>query len=241
MSEGMIRCGRRKGFTTVYRDVAQDARLTLKARGLYLLMQSLPDDWEYSVAGLAKKAGTGKDQIRSALNELMDVGYLVKEQTHDADGKFAGNIYILQEEAPPLSENPTTGNPTTRNPTEHNKEINNTPLNPPKGEGERKTRREKTEAKWRPEAFNYFWEFYRTHVRGEDRAGAIREWDKLKPDDALLSVMSHALAVQLESPEWKRGIGIPYACRWLRNRRWEDVAAAEPPEEEPEEVYGWET
>lgn len=130
MSDSVFKCGRRKGFTTVYRDVAQDERLSLKARGLFLLMQSLPDDWNYTVAGLAKKAGVGKDQIRSGLKELLDVGYLVKEQTHNEAGKFAGNVYILQEEAPPLSGNPTTENPSTvfpltENPTEHNKDKKN--------------------------------------------------------------------------------------------------------------------
>lgn len=130
MSDSVFKCGRRKGFTTVYRDVAQDERLSLKARGLFLLMQSLPDDWNYTVAGLAKKAGAGKDQIRSGLKELLDVGYLVKEQTHNEAGKFAGNVYILQEEAPPLSGNPTTENPSTvfpltENPTEHNKDKKN--------------------------------------------------------------------------------------------------------------------
>lgn len=240
MSDSVIKCGRRKGFTTVYRDVAQDSRLSLKARGLYLLMQSLPDDWNYTVAGLAKKAGVGKDQIRSGLKELLDVGYLVKEQTHDESGKFGGNVYILQEEAPPLSENPTTGNPSTENPTEQNKEINNNPPISPQGDAPAK-RKGKAEPKWKPEVFRAFWEYYRTHARGEDRAGAVREWDRLKPDDDLIAVMSHALAVQLATDEWRRGIGIPYACRWLKNRRWEDVATEAPSDsDELEEVYGWE-
>ena len=26
----------------------------------------------------------------------------------------------------------------------------------------------------------------------------------------------------MESEEWQRGIGIPYASTWLNNRRWED-------------------
>ena len=125
MSESIFRAGRRRGFAVVYREVAQDRRLSLKARGLFLLLQSLPDSWQYTVSGLATLAGTGKDQIRSALKELLQVGYLVKEQAHDEGGRFAGNIFVLQEEAP-LSENPTTvqpsegplsGNPTTENPS----------------------------------------------------------------------------------------------------------------------------
>lgn len=152
MAESVFKGGRRRGFTTVYRDVAQDRRLSLKARGLFLLLQSLPDDWQYTISGLATMAGTGKDQIRSGLNELLDIGYLVKEQSHDAGGKFAGNIFVLQEEAP-LSENPTTvegqnaplsgnpipekptmGKPSTENPTlidkESKRKINKTPKAP---------------------------------------------------------------------------------------------------------------
>ena len=97
----------KNGWTTIYRSVAQDDRLTLKARGLFLLMQSLPEDWTYTISGLASKAGTGKDQIRAALKELEKVGYLIKDQAHDPSGKFTGNVFILQDEAP-LSENPTT-------------------------------------------------------------------------------------------------------------------------------------
>ena len=84
MAESIIKINRSHGYAVVFRSVAQDVRLSLKARGLFLLMQSLPDDWSYSISGLAKKANTGKDTIRSALKELADVGYLVKEQAHDS-------------------------------------------------------------------------------------------------------------------------------------------------------------
>lgn len=130
--------GRRKGYAVVYRSVAQDKRLSLKARGLFLLMQSLPEDWKYTISGLANVAGTGKDQIRAALKELMDTGYLVMEQSHDDGGKFAGNVFVLQEDAPlsenpttvektasPLSGKPSTEKPSTENPTLYNKNIQN--------------------------------------------------------------------------------------------------------------------
>lgn len=155
MNDAIFKGGRRRGFTTVYREVAQDRRLSLKARGLFLLLQSLPETWQYTISGLATLAGTGKDQIRSGLAELLKVGYLVKEQAHDEGGRFSGNIFVLQEEAP-LSENPTTvyeqtvplsGNPipekpmtekpSTENPTlidkYNNKKINKTPKAPKRG------------------------------------------------------------------------------------------------------------
>lgn len=109
MPESSVRFSRKKAFTTLYREVAQDSRLSLESRGLLLLIASLPEDWEYSVAGLAKTAGCGRDKLRRILVELERVGYLAREQRHDPGGKFAGNVYIIQDEAPPLPENPATG------------------------------------------------------------------------------------------------------------------------------------
>ena len=67
MGEGTVQFRRKKAFATLYREVAQDERLSLESRGLLVLMASLPEDWEYSVSGLAKKAGCGKDKLRRIL------------------------------------------------------------------------------------------------------------------------------------------------------------------------------
>ncbi|WP_245185064.1 hypothetical protein [Flavonifractor sp. AGMB03687] len=66
--------------------------------------------------------------------------------------------------------------------------------------------------------------------------GAVEEWDKLQPDDTLIDRMARALARQKASEEWQRGIGIPYACRWLRKRRWEDVPAQPQAQTPPQRV-----
>ena len=67
--------------------------------------------------------------------------------------------------------------------------------------------------------FERFWKAYPCK---RDKASARREWDRLEPDRKLMLTMSAALERQKASEQWQRGIGIPYACRWLRNRRWED-------------------
>ena len=125
MGEGTVQFRRKKAFATLYREVAQDERLSLESRGLLVLMASLPEDWEYSVSGLAKKAGCGKDKLRRILGELEKVGYLAREQSHGRGGKFGGNIYIIQDDAPPLSGKPDNGQtrqretPPTGFPTQH--------------------------------------------------------------------------------------------------------------------------
>lgn len=105
---------------------------------------------------------------------------------------------------------------------------------PPK----RKRRATKSAPDYRPDTFARFWAAY---PRGEDKQGAIAAWDELKPDDATLQAMSRALVRQKASEEWQRGIGIPYAVRWLRRRRWEDEikAPAPPPERAGGDLPVW--
>ena len=95
----------------------------------------------------------------------------------------------------------------------------------------RKKREPKAAPDWKPERFARFWESY---PRGEDKQAAIREWDKLQPDDVLLREMALGLARDMQSPDWQQGIGIPYACRWLKHRRWEDEHRTPPQEPEPQ-------
>ena len=142
MSESQIKSGRKKGFVVLFRSAAQDSRLSLEARGLFALMISLPENWEYSVTGLAKKAGCGREKARRLLRELQTVGYLAREQSHDAGGQFSGAVYVLQDEAPPLdgfpgnggtgnaplpekptTDEPSTAGPSTENAPEKNKEL----------------------------------------------------------------------------------------------------------------------
>ena len=91
----------------------------------------------------------------------------------------------------------------------------------PPEDGKARKKRERKAASWEPEMFERFWKCY---PRGEDKQGAIAEWDRLKPDRDTMLAMSRALKIQMQSEEWLRGVGIPYAVRWLRHRRWEDEA-----------------
>ena len=142
--EKKIKSGRKKGFVVLFRSAAQDDRLSLEARGLFALMVSLPENWSYTVAGLAKKAGCGREKARRLLQELQTVGYLVREQSHDGGGKFSGAVYVLQDEAPlpenpsngetknaPLPEKPTTAEPSTAGPSTENAPEKNKELKTP--------------------------------------------------------------------------------------------------------------
>lgn len=118
---GKIKLNKKDNFTIISNSVLKNANLTLKAKGLYAYMWSLPDDWDYSVAGLTKVLKEGKDAINEALKELEREGYLVRTILR-AGGKFADMDYILHEtpQRVPFTENPQAENPFTENPQQIN-------------------------------------------------------------------------------------------------------------------------
>lgn len=134
------------------------------------------------------------------------------------------------------------GGTKSENVNKEEESIEDIPPLPPKGGRRAGRKKDKSVPDWNPERFEAFWEYYRTHARGEDRQGAAKAWDKLQPDDALIDAMARALQDQVRSESWRDGVGIPYAKTWLNNARWKDTPKAprdpEPPEEEGRQ-YGW--
>lgn len=118
---GKIKLEKRKGYTVISNSVLRNKNISLKAKGLYAYMWSLPDDWNYSVEGLTKVLKEGKDAINMALKELEREGYLVRS-TLRRGGKFSDIDYTLFEEPQilPVTENPHTVNPVTENPQQIN-------------------------------------------------------------------------------------------------------------------------
>ena len=124
----VFRVERTRDYTVMSNYHLRDKNLSLKAKGLLSQMLSLPEDWDYTLAGLSYINRESKDAIRSAVNELEKAGYVQRRQTTDANGKFSVNEYIIHEcpvtPAPslekPLSENPTTDNPSTGKPLSEN-------------------------------------------------------------------------------------------------------------------------
>lgn len=54
----------------------KEKEMSLKAKGLLSLMLALPDDWEYSIAGLVTICKEEEKAIKSTLKELKEFGYL---------------------------------------------------------------------------------------------------------------------------------------------------------------------
>ena len=97
--------------------------MSLKAKGLLSFMLSLPEDWDYTMAGLAICHKDGLDSVRSAMKELQDYGYVSVSRVRNEKGQLAEADYVIREN--PIAEKPAWGNPTQEKHTQINTNINN--------------------------------------------------------------------------------------------------------------------
>lgn len=72
----VIRVEKTQDYTVMSNFHFKDQRLSLKAKGLISEMLSLPDEWDYSIAGLVSINQENESAIKSALKELKQAGYL---------------------------------------------------------------------------------------------------------------------------------------------------------------------
>ena len=112
----VFRIEKNANYTVMSNYHLRDKSLPLKAKGLLSVMLSLPEDWDYTLKGLATLSADGLDTVRSAVNALEQAGYITRRQTSDERGRFAGNEYHVYEYPPsasPSSASPLSGNPIT--------------------------------------------------------------------------------------------------------------------------------
>ena len=81
-------------FTYLNNTCIRDKNLSLKAKGLHTYFMSLPPGWKLYKRELVKHSRDGMDSVNSALNELINAGYVeVTKQQRTDSGQFSGNVY----------------------------------------------------------------------------------------------------------------------------------------------------
>ena len=133
----VFRVERNTGYTVMSNHHLRNKELSLKAKGLLSQMLSLPEDWDYTLAGLSYINREKIDAIREAVRELERAGYIQRSRERDEKGRLRGTDYIIYEQPPnldlptlenPTLENPTQEKPTLENPMQLNKDIQKTDL-----------------------------------------------------------------------------------------------------------------
>ena len=135
----VFRVERTAGYTVMSNHHLRNKDLSLKAKGLLSQMLSLPEDWDFTLAGLSYINREKIDAIREAIRELEKAGYVVRTRERDGKGRLRGADYVIYEQPQqpvsdlpaldnPMLENPTLEKPMLENPTQLNKDISKTDL-----------------------------------------------------------------------------------------------------------------
>ena len=140
----VFRVERNTGYTVMSNHHLRNKELSLKAKGLLSQMLSLPEDWDYTLAGLSHINREKIDAIREAVKELEKAGYIVRSRERDEKGRLRGADYVIYEQPqpkepeaatsggqPPILDLPTLENPTLDNPTLEKPMLENPTLENP--------------------------------------------------------------------------------------------------------------
>ena len=109
----VFRIEKTRDYTVMSNYHLRDMSLSLKAKGLLSLMLSLPENWDYTMKGLARICKDGIDSISGGIRELEAHGYLVRVRVRGANGQLGSIEYTILEQ-------PKTPSPTQEKPIREN-------------------------------------------------------------------------------------------------------------------------
>ena len=114
----VFRIEKTRDYTVMSNYHLRDMSLSLKAKGLLSLMLSLPENWDYTMKGLARICKDGIDSISGGIRELEAHGYLVRARVRGANGQLGSIEYTILEQ--PKAPSPTQEKPILENPVQAN-------------------------------------------------------------------------------------------------------------------------
>ena len=114
----VFRIEKARDYTVMSNYHLRDMLLSLKAKGLLSLMLSLPENWDYTMKGLARICKDGIDSISGGIRELEAHGYLVRARVRNENGQLGSIEYTILEQPKeptqtpaPVREKPIRENP----------------------------------------------------------------------------------------------------------------------------------
>lgn len=94
----IYRVERTRDYTVMSNYHLKDRELSLKAKGLLSMILSLPDEWNYTLRGLAAISKEGVDAIGSTVRELEKAGYIIRRQLRGEKGRISDTEYTIYEQ-----------------------------------------------------------------------------------------------------------------------------------------------
>ena len=120
----IIRKQAKSRFTAVDNEPVWSDSLSLKAKGMLLVLLSLPDNWQFNQKGLQQFMSDREASIKTSLDELEYNGYLSRWRERDEDGTMGESVWVVRET--PNLENPELDSSVLENPRLLNTKGTNT-------------------------------------------------------------------------------------------------------------------
>lgn len=199
MEKAIIRRSKNRNYSVICNEVFKDKSLSLKAKGLYAVIMSLPDDWDFSMRGICELSKENYTAVNNAFKELEAAGYCKRCRTTQ-NGRITGYEYFFFE------------NKVTEPCLEFAKDE-------APNDGATETKQPKQEAKKSKVEEIPFEDFYKLYPLKKSKQNAERAWKKLKQEDrrrAIDALPSYIADCVREQRSFK------HPSTYLNQRTWED-------------------
>ncbi|OAE37663.1 hypothetical protein [Agrobacterium tumefaciens] len=202
---------RGSGFTQVPNQLINDNRISFRAKGIWALIESKPDNWVFRESNLVGASTEGRDAFRAAAKELIAFGWLHRFQERNSQGHFVTIYELLYS---PLTEKPSTVKPSTESQASYKDQDSKTDKSPQSPQGP---------CGWESNSgFMKVMEAYsKLNPSRVSPAKAWVVWQQEKLDASAEQILL-ALPTFAALDQWKRDGGryIPNFAKWLADGAW---------------------
>ena len=87
----------RDRWVVIDQAVIRNPRISHRARGVLVLLLSMPDDWVVNSEWVAMHGSEGRDAVRAALAELERAGHIVRHKSQDAHGRWTARSVVYEQ------------------------------------------------------------------------------------------------------------------------------------------------
>lgn len=211
-----------KNHVTINNAIMKERDVSLKAKGLFALVMSLPDDWDFSIKGICAITKENYTAVNSAIHELIDAGYC-RRQTVKENGKFVGCDYEFSEvkTGSPRLDFTHTGNPRVENLNGNN--INstiNSPLNDNISSINTSDKKEdKSVSNDTPKVDSLFETFWEKYGYKKSKKPTISAWRKLNKEQKEAAIKG----IEIYKEDCRRNQRqMKHPSTYLNQLTWED-------------------
>lgn len=216
-----------EAYVQVPNDWARDPRLSRRARGLLVEIMSHRVGWHVTIRSLARAGKEGRDAIQTALNELLEAGYIQRMQGRGDAGKFGEIEYELCE--PAVAGFSVHGSAVSGSAVSGESDHKEEHLEEDHPAEDHLVSASRDVVAVKPDVFDEIWGAWHPKRRGASKVSRAKLTAALKTVD----VVTVLAAVRRDVAVWRTWPPqdfqfIPLLSTWLSQGRWEESSAAQP-------------